>query len=344
MFFIVSMQSIADFINSAISNYHIDSSIIQNVQGRLNEKWKVDGWISLILSNRECVVLQFNNGIFMNQGFVLNEQKVLKVIGNHQIGDITYNEEETIVEKGIVDLDHGSRFEGLILTENKFGIPFGYGEMYDNEGLLLYKGIMINWKRFGYGTSYHDNGLIEYEGYWCDDKRFGKGIVYDRYGNLVNECEWYNGIESDIDEKYEGDGSKPMNIGMKHLKLSDNCVLVDWDVSLLYNLESIEIGDECFKSVQTFQIDGLNRLKTINIGDNSFTENDIDDGNDETKSFHILNCESLESIEIGEQSFSDFGGGFELKNLPQLQSVIIGNHNGDSSNFYNSSFVIRGKE
>ena len=68
-----------------------------------------------------------------------------------------------------------------------------------------------------------------------------------------------------IDIEYEGDGSKPLNIGMKHLKLSDNCVLVDWDVSLFYNLESIEIGNECFGSVQTFEIDGLNRLKTIKI-------------------------------------------------------------------------------
>ena len=203
-----------------------------------------NGWISLILSNRECVVLQFNNGVFLNQGFVLNEQKVLKVFGNHQIGDISYNEEQSIevVEKGIVDLDHGSRFEGLILAENKLGIPFGYGEMYDDDdGILVYKGIMINWKRFGYGTSYHNNGGIEYEGYWCDDKRFGIGKVYDRYGKLVKECEWYNGIECDTD--YEGNGSKSMNIGMKHLKLSDNCVLVNWDVSLLYNLESIEIGN-----------------------------------------------------------------------------------------------------
>ena len=55
---------------------------------------------------------------------------------------------------------------------------------------------------------------------------------------------------------------------MKHLKLIDNCELVDWDVSLLYNLESIEIGNECFGSVRTFQIDGLNRLKTIKIESN----------------------------------------------------------------------------
>ena len=37
-------------------------------------------------------------------------------------------------------------------------------------------------------------------------------------------------------------------------------------------LRSIEIGDECFGSVKAFQINGLNRLKTIKIGINSFTQ------------------------------------------------------------------------
>ena len=190
------------------------------------------------------------------------------------------------------------------------------------------------------GTSYHDNGLKEYEGYWCDDNRFGIGKVYDRYGKLVNECFWVNGIESDID--YEGNGSKPLNIGMKHLKLTDDCILVDWDVSWLLNLESIEIGNDCFGSVKTFQIEGLNRLKTIKIGNNAFTHAINDYGSDGSKSFHILNCESLESIEMGEYSFSDFAGNIELKNLPQLQSIQIGTIGNDSYNFYSSSFVIRG--
>ena len=339
------MQNTVDFVNSAINDYHIDGFIIQNVQGCLGKEMKVDGWISLILSNRECVVLKFNNGVFMNEGFVVNDKKVLKVFGNHQIGHISYSEQQQstrVVVEGIVDLDHGSRFEGLILKEGKIGIPFGYGEMYDDDGLLIYKGIMIDWKRFGYGTSYHDNGLIEYEGYWCDDNRFGRGKVYDRYGKLVNECEWVNGIESDID--YEGNGSEPMNIGMKHLKLTDNCVLVDWDVSWFYNLESIEIGDYCYESVQTFQIDGLNRLKTIKIGYCSFTHENNKTDNDPSKSFHILNCESLESIRIGERSFTDYAGEFELKNLPQLRSIQIGSIGCFSGNFYCCSFVIRGIE
>ena len=125
------------------------------------------------------------------------------------------------------------------------------------------------------------------------------------------------------------------------------------NLSSLDNLESIEIGDDSFSSVQTFKIDGLNRLKSIKIGAKSFTQNSqskriyyysslISVKSDIIKSFHILNCESLESIQIGEYSFSDFGGEFELKNLPQLQSIQIGTIGSKSYNFPNSSFVIEG--
>ena len=70
--------------------------------------------------------------------------------------------------------------------------------------------------------------------------------MYDRYGQLVKECVWYNGNDIDIEANYEGNGSKPMNIGIKHLKLRNNCILKDWNVSWLLNLESIEIGDKVF--------------------------------------------------------------------------------------------------
>ena len=93
--------------------------------------------------------------------------------------------------------------------------------------------------------------------------------------------------------------------------------------------------------MKTIKIDGLNRLKAIKIGNNSFTQNKKWYGDDESKSFHILNCESLESIQI---SFSDFAGEFELKNLPQLQLIQIGTIGSSSYNFYYSSFVIRGIE
>ena len=87
-------------------------------------------------------------------------------------------------------------------------------------------------------------------------------------------------------------------------------------------VESIEISDKCFGSVETFQIEGLNRLKSIKIGNNSFTQNKNSYGDDQSKSFHILNCESLESIQIDRYSFSDFAGEFEL--IPMIHNSICG--------------------
>ena len=116
------------------------------------------------------------------------------------------------------------------------------------------------------------------------------------------------------------------------------------DFSQFKLVEFIVIGNDCFGSVETFKIDGLSRLKTIKIGNNSFTQKKNSYGNDKSKSFHILNCESLESIQIGDCSFSDYGGEFELKNLPQLQSIQIGSIGSKSNNFYRSSLMIEGIE
>ena len=83
-------------------------------------------------------------------------------------------------------------------------------------------------------------------------------------------------------------------------------------------------------------------MKSIIIGKHTYLQAKC--GNNTSKSFHILNCESLESIQIGEYSFHDFGGDFELKNLPQLRFIQIGTVGGKSDNFYYSSFAIRGIE
>ena len=91
-----------------------------------------------------------------------------------------------------------------------------------------------------------------------------------------------------------------------------------FDFSRFSCVESIEIGNDCFGSVQTFKIDGLNRLKTLKIGNNSFTQKKNWYGSDKSKSVHILDCE------------------------PQLQFVHIGTIGSRSFNFYHSSFVIRG--
>ena len=132
---------------------------------------------------------------------------------------------------------------------------------------------------------------------------------------------------------------------------SDSCnELNSLNLNKYQYLISIEIGDNCFIRVNTFRIDGLNYLRSLEIGMNSFThlkstdEWDNDKANNKSRSFHILNCDELKSIEIGRYSFSDYGGGFELKNLPKLSTIKIGKIEmySWSSNFSCSSFVVKG--
>ena len=213
-------------------------------------------------------------------------------------------------------------------------------------------------------------------------KRNGIGYLIDRKnGTAIRECVYENGEENGID-LFDGWYVKGMNESircvlnneqpkemMDEVLVSDNRVRITNsdelnkmdlnvrqlmielnccnDVALLnlnkYTyLKSLVIGNDCFMNVSMFAIDGLNELKSLKIGMNSFTRNKNSFGNDSSRSFHLLNCIELESIEIGSYSFSDCGGGFELKNLPKLSTIKIGEIGSDSFNFRYSSFVIKG--
>ena len=240
--------------------------------------------------------------------------------------------------------------------------------------------IMTEFKRNGDNTIV-TNRVPVYVGEFTYDEskesfiRNGRGYFIDEETRIAyRECEWKNGKEVSGRDLYDGwytrstrpkplpvfepaprpdHASIAINVSGK-MKLSDvsfqvtdltissNCCndASALDLSRFEWLRSIEIGNDCCRSVQRFQIDGLNRLKSLKIGKNSFTQNSY--GNDASKSFHILNCGSLESIEIGEFSFSDYGGQFELSHIPELRSIEIGKIGNNSYNFYYSSFVIRG--
>ena len=113
--------------------------------------------------------------------------------------------------------------------------------------------------------------------------------------------------------------------------------ITDYDSIVL-----IDIGDDNLMYVNEFIIDGLNHLNSLCIGMNSFTTAKNSFGNNLSRSFSILNCDELESIEIGRYCFSDYSGGFELFNLPNLATIKIGHIGGISYNFRYSSFVIKG--
>ena len=141
-----------------------------------------------------------------------------------------------------------------------------------------------------------------------------------------------------------------LSLSVTDLVISPNCcnTVTALDLNRLESLESIEIGDHCFASVQSFNIDGLHKLHKLYIKHHSFTQMkeydkwDYEKANNKSKTFCIANCESLVSIDIERFSFGEFAGQFKLKNLDALISLTIGSMEKRSFNFYFCSFVIKG--
>ena len=102
-------------------------------------------------------------------------------------------------------------------------------------------------------------------------------------------------------------------------------------IGTLNSLEMIDIGNDCFNAVSNnVYVSGLPELISLRIGSNSFY-----DGTNEILNtiFQVHNCPKLLSIEIGEYSFSKFGGDFNLISLPSLRSLTIGSIENESNNF-----------
>ena len=239
----------------------------------------------------------------------------------------------------------------------------GKGKEYDVDGeSVVYHGYYWNGKRQGKGIVYR-KGRKVYDGMWIKGHRrscflmtclvFGIAIsILCYFVHIIVGCivvvlllivymliwRHYSTIRCGLD--YDLQRRMPLK---NDVRIGNRCCNVRGKFQLhFYFFETIVIGDDCFRRVNRFELDGLNYLKSLKIGMNSFTKKKNSQGNDSSRSFSILNCDELESIEIGLFSFSDYGGEFELRNLPKLSTIKIGEIGTDSYNFCCSSFVIKG--
>ena len=92
------------------------------------------------------------------------------------------------------------------------------------------------------------------------------------------------------------------------------------NLSEVKSLKRIEIGSWCFQHVREFVIDGLESLESVKIGEDCFR---IDYGERDDGVCRITNCPNLRQLEIGDRSFVDFKS-FELSNVNSLQSIKFG--------------------
>lgn len=126
-------------------------------------------------------------------------------------------------------------------------------------------------------------------------------------------------------------------INIPERSCNDTDVFIDINKYLF--LKELIIGEHSFMKVTEIIINNLNELKTIIIHSESFTTpaNSVLKG-----SFSVSNCRNLETIVIDYRSCIHFNDDFTLSNLPSLRTLRIGKIGEYSTNFFKSSFGIKG--
>ena len=186
------------------------------------------------------------------------------------------------VEWKIIDLsDDGKRWEGDTLN----GVPFGWGEYYDENNCKLFEGFRLNETNVCYGVCYHalmTSDTVYYQGLLCQGKRWGMGEMHDRLGHLVYNGEW---IEDENDFKKV---TIPPTVQ---------------DLNGLHSLmEQLVIGDNCCTQLSSFVIEHHTRLQYLSIGQCCFSAKHPD----QEACFRLVDLPMLSSIHVGDHSFENF--------------------------------------
>ena len=290
---------------------------------KVNDKCEKNGICYLYKDNKVCEVWKYDNN---EKVCILIELK-----GNEMM---EYNEDGGVIYRG-----------GYMESKKYRYIRNGFGIEYDDDGNKIYEGYYWNDRRHGKGISSNNNNKI-YDGIWYKGYRYNIIVMISMLimiiivilsflVNIVLGCilvvlfaiicilfsRIFVNIGCGLDYELQ-----IKNRLKNDLIVGDGCCNIRTRLILIsYCIESIIIGCDSFCSVNEFVVDGLNELKLVKIGENSFSKKKNDYGNESSRSFHISNCILLESIEISCYSFSDYGGGFKLKNLPKLKSFEVGN-------------------
>lgn len=213
----------------------------------------------------------------------------------------------------IVDLSfEGNRWEGVTLE----GKPCGYGEYYNSQNVLTYKGIMIDDQYMCYGIHYfEDTGNVSYEGMYYNGKRWGKGIQYDRLGSTVFCGVWIADQQtSNVLYAKRSDQLSSVHTQLERITIDIIYGNIESRLSIsnyFGHLEYLTFGPNSLLSVSHLQIGYLIKLKSVKFGESSFNSLNLSypilksNGNDKNKNrrLYIHHCPELQSILFGRESF-----------------------------------------
>ena len=132
--------------------------------------------------------------------------------------------------------------------------------------------------------------------------------------------------------------------GVTHITVSDNCGNENTAASLYFTrftqLKELVIGDNCFMNVDQLNLIGLSKLRSVVIGENSFTKKKNGFGKESNRRFYVKNCPSLRELRVGCYSFSDYVSAV-IEGNDALEVIAMGELSSESFNFNSASMKLK---
>ena len=197
-----------------------------------------------------------------------------------------------------------------------------YGRTYYSDiPRVEYEGEWCDGMRWGRGVQYDRNGVVVYDGEWLNDAPLEKRVKIRSTSVLLHNCvEELRVIDGCCNEE----GLKELDlrgfVNLRELKVGNECIENVNEVKLigLSELESVEIGKNSFTQHKNssgydpnchFYLKNCPKLKSLKMGRYSFSDYSV---------CEIENVNALESIEIGdldEASHNFYYASLELKSI-----------------------------
>ena len=250
---------------------------------------------------------------------------------------------------GIVDEANGRRWEGMCWNSKSCG----FGEYYDEDDNLVYRGMAIEGHWEGYGTTFHSicsNGeRVDTMGMWSHGRLIGSFAVFDRRGNMISEGHQIDGLKIRFSEETDSIIDSTVHCYLRELTIADNScnTMRTLNLDLLRHLRRLTIGNGSFRQCRRVLLVHLSQLQSIRVGRNSFTSYGVDlelllsessSIQTQRRQLVLSHLRSLEEVVIGEGSFSDYSY-VTMTDLPLLRSLALGKPQSVSCNFFSCDSV-----
>ena len=226
--------------------------------------------------------------------------------------------------------DFGNRFEGCSLKS------YTVGSFYNKENILTFQGIKKAGLEIGFGISYYEDIMsptIKYIGFYLNGKKNGFGILFDRSGNkngIIGMGGWLDDclLKSDFFTLSSNEDFEKVSQNIKKLFFMDNSfenVPLTERIAGFTELQSLNIGKNCFKNVPSLSLSHFKFLEDVHVCRESFLP-PVTQPYLKSLLSHILefnDLPSLKKIIIEMESFSWIQQ-LILCDLPNLEYLELG--------------------